>query len=209
MSCLLWIKVNVKGGLPPPLASLCPQGSILTPQVAPQPFVILRSLPGSPASSWELTLCSWFSLSWPHLPFLCFQIPKPFLSDVVYLSHLQVTLAQALCHPSSLGSERSPHPLLTVSLMLLLLLNRFSHVQLCATPEMAAHQAPPSLGFSRQKDWSGLPFPSPMHESEKWKWSRSVVSDSQQPHALQPTRLLHPWDFPGKSTGVGCHCYPK
>ena len=26
------------------------------------------------------------------------------------------------------------------------------------------------------------------------------------PHGLQPTRLLHPWDFPGKSTGVGCHC---
>ena len=45
-----------------------------------------------------------------------------------------------------------------------------------------------------------------MHESEKWKWSRSVVSDSQRPHGLQPTRLLHPWDFPGKSTGVGCHC---
>ena len=37
---------------------------------------------------------------------------------------------------------------------------------------MAAHQAPPSLGFSRQEYWSGLPFPSPMHESEKWKWSR-------------------------------------
>ena len=34
---------------------------------------------------------------------------------------------------------------------------------------MAAHQAPPSLGFSRQEHWSGLPFPSPMHESEKWK----------------------------------------
>ena len=45
-----------------------------------------------------------------------------------------------------------------------------------------------------------------MHESEKWKWSRSVVSDSSQPHGLQPTRLLRPWDFPGKSTGVGCHC---
>ena len=41
-----------------------------------------------------------------------------------------------------------------------------------------------------------------MHESEKWKWSRSVVSDSWRPHGLQPTRLLHPWDFPGKSTGV-------
>jgi len=42
---------------------------------------------------------------------------------------------------------------------------------------MAANQAPPSLGFSRQEHWSGLPFPSPRHESEKWKWSRSVVSD--------------------------------
>ena len=31
-------------------------------------------------------------------------------------------------------------------------------------------------------------------------------SDSSQPHGLQPTRLLRPWDFPGKSTGVGCHC---
>ena len=39
----------------------------------------------------------------------------------------------------------------------------------------------PSLGFSRQDHWSGLPFPSPMHESEKWKWSRSVVSDSVTP----------------------------
>ena len=38
--------------------------------------------------------------------------------------------------------------------------------RLCATPQMAAHQAPPSLGFSRQEHWSGLPFPSPMHESE-------------------------------------------
>ena len=44
-----------------------------------------------------------------------------------------------------------------------------------------------------------------MHESEKWKWSRSVVSDSSRPHGLQPTRLFRPWDFPGKSTGVGCH----
>ena len=87
-----------------------------------------------------------------------------------------------------------------------LLLSHISRVQLCATPETAAHQAPPSLGFSRQEYWSGLPFPSPMHESEKWKWRRSVVSNPQRPHGLQPTRLLRPWDFPGKSTGVGCHC---
>ena len=63
-----------------------------------------------------------------------------------------------------------------------------------------------SLGFSRQEHWSGLPFPSPMHESEKWKWSHSVVSHSSRSHGLQPTRLLRPWDFPSKSTGVGCHC---
>ena len=38
------------------------------------------------------------------------------------------------------------------------------------------------------------------------QFSHSVVSDSLGPHGLQPIRLLHQWDFPGKSTGVGCHC---
>ena len=47
---------------------------------------------------------------------------------------------------------------------MLLLLSRFSRVQLCATPEKDAHQPPPSLGFSRQEHWSGLPF------SNEWKW---------------------------------------
>ena len=54
-----------------------------------------------------------------------------------------------------------------ILLLLLLLLGRFSHVRLYVTPQTAAHQAPPSLGFSRQEHWSGLPFPSPIHESEK------------------------------------------
>ena len=89
---------------------------------------------------------------------------------------------------------------------LLLLLSPFSRVQLCATPETAAYHAPLSLGFSRQEHWSGLPFPSPMHGSEMWKWSRSVLSNFSWPHGLQPTRLLCPWDSPSKSTGVGCHC---
>ena len=52
-------------------------------------------------------------------------------------------------------------------LALLLLLSHFSRVRLCVTPQMAGPQAPLSLGFSRQEHWSGLPFPSPMHESEK------------------------------------------
>ena len=62
----------------------------------------------------------------------------------------------------------------------------------------------PGILQARTVEW--LPFPSPMHESEKWKWSCSVVSDSSRPHGLWSTRLLRPWDFPGKSTGVGCHC---
>ena len=62
--------------------------------------------------------------------------------------------------------------------LLLLLLSCFSHVRLCATPWTAAYQASLSMGFSRQEHWSGLPFPSPMHESGKWKWSLSVVSVS-------------------------------
>ena len=68
----------------------------------------------------------------------------------------------------------------------------------------AAHQSPPSLGFSRQEHWSGVAIS--FSNAWKWKWSCSAVSDSSWPHGLQPTRLLHPWDLPGKSIGVGCHC---
>ena len=54
-----------------------------------------------------------------------------------------------------------------------------SSVWLLETPWTSAHQAPPSMGFSRQEYWSGLPLPSPSHYV---KWSRSVVSDSLRPH---------------------------
>ena len=47
------------------------------------------------------------------------------------------------------------------------LLGGFSHVRVFAILWTLAYQAPPSMGFSRQEYWSGLPFPSPMHESEK------------------------------------------
>ena len=104
-------------------------------------------------------------------------------------------------HPSLPGLSKYNHTeesnnstvLTSKGLNLWLLLSRFSRVRLCATPWTAAYQASPSVGFSRQEHWSGLPFPSPMHESQKWKGSRSVVSDSYRPHGLQPTRLLCPW----------------
>ena len=74
-----------------------------------------------------------------------------------------------MCTLQSASKECYPVILLVIInlLLLLLLLSRFSRVRLCATPETAAHQAPLSLGFSRQEHWSGLPLPSPMHESEK------------------------------------------
>ena len=57
----------------------------------------------------------------------------------------------------------------------------------------------PGILQARTLEWVAVSF------SNACKWSRSVVSDSSRPHGLQPTRLLCPWDFPGKSTGVGCH----
>ena len=81
-------------------------------------------------------------------------------------------------------------------------------LQLCLTlcnPIDGSPPGSPVPGILQARTLEWVAIPSPMHESEKSKWSRSVVSDSSQPHGLQPTRLLRPWDFPGKSTGVGCH----
>ena len=111
----------------------------------------------------------------PGLSFINLRLTK-------WISYLPSTLLSSLLSTllSSFSSFLPFFFFLTIHMLidrkLLLLLSRFSHVRLCATPWMAAHQAPPSLGFSRQEYWSGLPFPSPMRE--KWKWSRLVVSDS-------------------------------
>ena len=88
--------------------------------------------------------------------------------------------------------------------MLLLLLSHFSRVRLCVTPEMAAHQAPPSLGFSRQEHWSappslgfsrqehwsGLPFPSPLHESES-EVTQSCLTPNNPMDCSPPSYSIH------------------
>ena len=91
------------------------------------------------------------------------------------LQHHKLKASTLWCSAFFRGSYSQSH--FPQNSLFMLLLSHFSRVRLCATPEMAAHQAPQSLGFSRQEHWSGLPFPSPMHESEKWKGSHSVVSD--------------------------------
>ena len=101
----------------------------------------------------------------------------------------------------------------SVLLLLLLLLSRFSHVRLCVTPSTSAHQAPPSLGFSRQEHWSGLPFPSPrclntlcsMFTIYCYCLVAKLCVTLLQTHGLQLTRLLCLYDFPGKNIGMGCH----
>ena len=75
-------------------------------------------------------------------------------------------------------------------LLLLLLLSCFSHARLCATPETAAHQDPLSLGFSRQEHWSGLPFPSPMHESES-EVAQSCLTPSDPMDCSLPVSSVH------------------
>ena len=75
----------------------------------------------------------------------------------------------------------SSRPLVTPMAATQPLLAAAKSLQSCPTlcnPRDGSPPGPPSLGFSRQEYWSGLSFPSPMHESEKWKWSHSVVSNS-------------------------------
>ena len=66
-----------------------------------------------------------------------------------------------------------------LDLLLLLLLSHYSRVRLCTTAQTAAHQAPPSMGFSRQEYWSGVPLPSPIFCIKCAKWNpRKAVSGS-------------------------------
>ena len=89
-----------------------------------------------------------------------------FPEDHVNIDQLLITFLVTL-HVIMPSVVDVPTGLHQVPRILLLLLSHFSRVRLCATPETAAQQAPPSLGFSKQEHWSGLPFPSPRHESEK------------------------------------------
>ena len=63
----------------------------------------------------------------------------------------------------------------------------------------------PSLGFSSKNTGVRCHFLVQCMKVKRESEVAPVVSDSSQPHGLQPTRLPCPWDFPGKSTEVGCH----
>ena len=97
-------------------------------------------------------------------------------------------------HPSGLSQCASP-----------------KHPVSCIAPGLAIHFTYDILHVSMPFSQIIPPSPSPtitciLMERRSVQFSVSVMSDSLSPHGLQPTRLLHPWDFPGKSTGVGCYC---
>ena len=83
-----------------------------------------------------------------------------------------------------------------------------SHVRLLATPWTAAHQAPPSMGFSRREYWSGVPLPSPPDAGETTEISEvaQLCLTLGDPMDCSPPGSSVHGNFPGKSTGVGCHC---
>ena len=90
----------------------------------------------------------------------------------------------------------------TFRCMLLLLLSRFSCVWLCTSSPPGSPI--PGILQARTLEWVAISF------SNAWKWKMKVKTLScvrlLATPWLQPTRLLRPWDFPGKSTGVHCHC---
>ena len=93
---------------------------------------------------------------------------------------------------------------LTCLLLLLLLKSLQSCPTLCDPIDGSPPgSAIPRILQARTLEWVAISF------SNAWKWKVKVTTQScltLRPHGLQPTRLLRPWDFPGKSTGVGCHC---
>ena len=102
-----------------------------------------------------------------------------------------------------------------------------SHVRLFATPWTATCQASQSMGFPRQEYWSGLPFPpprdlpdpgiKPMSPALAGEFFTTELPAAAAAKSLQSCLTLcnpmdcslpgiYAWDFPGKSTGVGCQC---
>ena len=108
---------------------------------------------------------------------------------IVQLSHRYMTTGKtiALTRRTFVGKVMS------------LLLNMLSaaaakSLQSCLTlcdPIDGSPPGPPSLGFSTQEYWSGSPFPSPMHESEKWKWSQSCLTLSDPMDCSPPGTSIH------------------
>ena len=84
-------------------------------------------------------------------------------------------------------------------------------LQSCPTLFNPIDGSPPGSGVlgilqARILEWVAICFSSAWKEKSESEVAHSCPTLSDPIHGLKPTRLLRPWDFPGKSTGVGCHC---
>ena len=128
-------------------------------------------------------------------PTLC--DPMDYCMPGLPVHHQLPELAQTHVHRVSDGLSNH----LILCHLLFLLLSNFPNIRVFSNESVLCIRWP--------KYWSFIFSISPSNEYSgliSFQFSYSVMSDSLRPHGLQPTRLLHPWDFPGKSTGVGCHC---
>ena len=135
---------------------------------------ILVSRPGvelAPSSVVAWSLNHWTTREVPHVLLFPNRYPSHYMRSVSSTSpvistsrHLHLLGLQKGMILNPLLSYPGPHILKNsfLTTLLLLLLSCFSRVRLLATPWTAAYQAPPSMGFSRQEYWSGVPLPSPL-----------------------------------------------
>ena len=104
---------------------------------------------------------------WKFLGSLRFLRHEPHIS--LFSSVQSLSCVRLFMTPWITASQASLSITNSWSSLVLLLLSRFSCVQLCATPETAAHQAPPSLGFLRQEHWTPCCY-----------WTRISFSKTEQ-----------------------------
>ena len=133
--------------------------------------------------SFNFTILYWFFhiSKWIHHRYTCVPHPEP--------SSLIPPHTIPLGHPSATATAKSLQSCPT----------------LCDPRDSSPPGSPiPGILQARTPEWVTISF------SSAWKWKVKVKSLNRvhllATHGLQPTRLLHPWDSPGKSTGVGCHC---
>ena len=133
-----------------------------------------------------LVLTDWLNTLRPGFQFNCFR-------------HLYILISghiQRYWFPP-LPPTKSGMLLTSVSIYVAAAKSLQSSPTLCDPIDSSLRGSPvPGILQARTLEWVAISF------SNAGKWKVRV----KRPHGLQPTRLLHLWDFPGKSTGVGCHC---
>ena len=189
-----------------------PSHPLSSPSPLPSVFPSIKIFPSE--SALHIRWPKYWSFSFNIIPSNEYSGLISFRIDWLDLLTVQGTLKSLLqIHSSNLSIlQRSAfyivqlsHPYMTTRKTIALMRQTFAGKVMSLLFNMLSRLVITFLPRSKRLLISWLQSPSAMI-LEKWKWSHSVVSDFSWPHGQQPTRLLHPRDFPSKSNGVGCHC---